>query len=281
MAGSSYPGPNVRTLVFGPDDSLYAGGGFTSAGDWPSSYIARWYASARFIWHSEAEDGVRAGSMQVDADNGASACQYVYDRDLQPGSAVTFAVTVPFAGDTYLWARAMGLDWNRNSFWVSVDGAPSFHYEIGQFGGEWTWGWEPVHPEGQLVTPFALSAGAHTVSFMSREPDSRLDALLLVNRSGYLPTEYLPCGTTPTTTPTRTPTGTPTVTATLTPTRSPTPTGTSTPTRTQTPTITPTPTHTETPTVTATTTPTLTPTVPPVLLHRYLPLTCGTSTVVA
>ena len=257
MAGSSYPGPSVRALVFRLDDSLYAGGGFTSAGDRPSSYIARWFASARLIWHSEDEDGVRAGSMQVDADNGASACQDVYDRDLQPGSAVTFAVTVPFASDTYLWARAMGLDWNRNSFWVSVDGAPSFHYEIGQFDGEWTWGWESVHPEGQVVTPFALTAGAHTVSFMSREPDSRLDSLLLVNRSGYLPTEYLPCGTTPTT-----PTGTPTVTATLTPTRSPTPTGTSTPTRTQTPTITSTPTHTETPTVTAT----------PVLLHRYLPL---------
>ncbi len=62
----------------------------------------------------------------------------------------------------------MGLDWDKNSFWVSVDGAPPFHYEIGQFGSQWTWSWEQVHAEGQPVVPFILDPGDHTVVFSSR-----------------------------------------------------------------------------------------------------------------
>ncbi|MCB0231849.1 MAG: hypothetical protein KDH90_22465, partial [Anaerolineae bacterium] len=72
--------------------------------------------------------------MQRGADSGgASACYYVYDTVPWSGSSITFDVTVPYDDNYYLWARAMGLDWDKNSFWVSVDGAPPFHYEIGQF----------------------------------------------------------------------------------------------------------------------------------------------------
>ncbi len=164
----------------------------------------------------------------------------------------------------------MGHAWDQNSFWVSVDGAPFFHYEIGQFNGLWTWGWEQVHVEGQPVAPFALSAGQHTVVFNSREPLSRLDAIALVNRSSYVPTQFTPCGatSTPTATQTATPTATATATLTSTPTRTATPTRTVTPTRT--PTVTPTPTVTSTSTATATATATASPTATPV--RRYLPL---------
>ena len=147
------------------------------AGDWPSSHIAHWYANAQFIWHGEAENGVRIGSMRLGTDaSGASACQYVFDRDLQPGSGVTFAVNVPFAGSYYLWARAMGLDWNRNSFWISVNGAPSFHYEIGQIDGEWTWGWEQVHVEGQAACALCPCCRGPPVSFRAASRDSWLGA---------------------------------------------------------------------------------------------------------
>jgi hypothetical protein len=219
-------------------------------------YTDTWQPLA--VWHGEAETAAIGGSMQVGADNGASACHYVYDTASWSGSSITFDVTVPYADAYYLWARAMGLAWDQNSFWVSVDGAPFFHYEIDQFGGQWAWTWQQVHVEGQLVTPFALGAGQHRVVFNSREPFSRLDAILLVNRSGYVPTQFTPCGVTSTATPTRTPTATATVTAT----RSATPTRTATSTRT--PFVTPTATH--TPTQTPTATPTATP------VHRYLPL---------
>jgi hypothetical protein len=215
----------------------------------------------QWVWFREAEDVPRTGSMQRGTDtSGASACYYVYDTVPWSGSSITFNVTVPYTDNYYLWARAMGHAWDQNSFWVSVDGAPFFHYEIGQFGGQWTWGWEPVHVEGQPVAPFTLSAGQHTIVFNSREILSRLDAVVLVNRSGYVPTQFTSCGATATATPTNTPTAT--ATATSTPTA--TPTRTATPTHT--PTVTPTATFTPTSTPTATASPTATP------VRRYLPL---------
>ena len=92
------------------------------------------------IWQMEAEDGTRAGGMRVGTDNGASKCGYVYDTVPFSGGTVRFDASVPYAGD-YAWARVMGTDWNNNSFFVKVDGGPIFHYEVGQFGGQWTWGW--------------------------------------------------------------------------------------------------------------------------------------------
>lgn len=38
-------GGSVSTLVFGPDGSLYAGGGFATAGGVAVNYIARWDGS--------------------------------------------------------------------------------------------------------------------------------------------------------------------------------------------------------------------------------------------
>ena len=227
----------------------------------------------QWVWHREAEDAPRTGSIQRGADSGgASACYYVYNTVPWSGSSITFDVTVPYTDNYYLWARAMGLDWDQNSFWVSVDGAPFFHYEINQFAGQWTWGWEQVHAEEQPVAPFALTAGQHTIVFSSRESFSRLDAVVLVNRSVYVPTQFTPCGTTPTPTATAPPTRTATATPTSTSTPSPTATATPTRTATQTPTrtMTATPTSTSTATATPTHTPTATPTATPV--RRYLPL---------
>ena len=222
------------------------------------------YEAVQWLWHREAENAHRTGGMLLGTDTtGPSACRYVYYAGGEAGS-ITFDITVPYTSGYYLWARAMGLDWNQNSFWVSVDGSPAFHYEIGQFGGQWTWGWEPVHVEGQPVAPFTLTAGLHSIVFNSREPLSRLDAVLLVNRSAYIPTQFTSCDATPTPTSTNTATTTPTATPTSMPTR----TSTATATWTSTPTATATP----SPTPTAMRTATATPTSTPVLRYRYLPL---------
>jgi hypothetical protein len=199
-------------------------------------------------WAVEAEQGTRAGSMAIGSDIGASACQYVTDGTALSGSTVTFEVTVPYGGYYYLWARVQGLSWSQNSFFVLAPGGLVFHYEIPQFGGSWTWGWDAVHENNHPVTPFYLSPGTNTLVFQTREAYARLDRVFLVNRSDTTPTEILPCGTIPTSTPT--PTRTPTITPMAT--HTPTPTATRTPTPTLTPTIWPTPTHTPTPTNTPT-----------------------------
>lgn len=240
--------------------------------------------STMVIWYSEAEDGERSGSMRISVNNAASRCEFVFDPESMSGSAVTYLADVPDAGDYTLWARVMGTGTAYNSFLVSIDGGAPFHYEIRQSGGQWTWGWDVVHANNIPVLVLTLGAGTHTIRFTSREEQSRLDAVLLVNRSDYVPTYVWACGSTPTPpatyTPTTTPTSTVTPTAahTPTPTLTPTATRTATATRTSTATYTPTgtPTATQTPTVTATATPTRTPTptvtssVTPI--RRYLPL---------
>ena len=176
--------------------------------------MARWHP--RHVHHAEAEAGSRTGSMQLGTDPaGASACGYVHDTGQVPNSSVSFEVEVPYDDDYLLWARTMGLDWNHNSFTVFVDSIEVRQFEIRPVNNQWTWGWQPVAEEVggvPVVEVFPLAAGTHTIRFQGREPLARLDAVLLVNRPSYLPTEYLPCGTTPTATPTGTPTRTPTTT---------------------------------------------------------------------
>ena len=229
------------------------------------------------IWFAEAETGARTGSMQIGTETAASSCQYVYDPETWSGSTAHFNVQVPYTDEYYLWARAKGLDWNQNSFFVSIDGGAPYHFEIRpDWLGLWVYQWKPVYAECQPIRPFALSAGSHVLTFTGREPLSRLDSVLLVNRSGYVPSQLTLCGATPTPTPTNTATATITSTPSQTPTRTATATRTaiSTPTRTTTPTAsaTWTATPTRTPTTTPTATATATATSTSAIHQRYLPL---------
>jgi hypothetical protein len=233
------------------EDRIYLAGDCLTVLHWQEG------AAPLFSWVAEAESGIRSGSMTVHTGQGASACSYVSDATANSGGSVRFQVSVPANGLYYLWARAMGLAWNQNSFSVLVDGRTIEQYEIPQFGGSWTWGWDAVHPNGQPAGPFALAAGPHTITFRTREANARLDAIQLVNRLDYQPAYFLPCGVTPTATPTSTITPTPSLTSTATPTVTPTPTATLTP----------------TPTATSTSTPTATPTAsPPPVRSYYLPV---------
>ena len=226
------------------------------------------------VWLGEAESGTVLPPMGTATDSGASSCYYVQQTSGSPTGAVEFTLNLPATDNYYLWARAMGTSWNNNSFFVSIDNGTPFHYEIAQFGDQWTWGWEPVHAEGQVVLPFLLNAGQHTIRFATRELLARLDTVLLVNRSGYVPSQVTPCGATPSSTPTAT--ATPSQTPSPTPTRTATPTAsrtpTITPTRTTTTTATTTPSRTPTATATAAPTATVTPTATLVVQHRFLPL---------
>ncbi len=237
----------------------------TASGNWPHRRViayerASWFPgsddAARLIvtytdtpnpqstWHREAETGTVSGAMHVGDDPNASACRYVASTGAGANDAVTFDLNVPYDDEYYLWARARGIDWTHNSFWVRMDGGDEVHFEVQpDTHGNWVFSWQAVSSTAQPQQPFALPAGAHTLRFRAREPLAQLDAVLLVNRADVVPTQFTPCGATPTATPTNTPTVTPTPTATPTntPTATPTPTTTPTPTPTTTPTATPVP----------------------------------------
>ncbi|MGC8839624.1 MAG: hypothetical protein ACP5UM_14580, partial [Anaerolineae bacterium] len=207
-----------------------------------------WAPGAPVLLVYEAEDLALQSPMAVGSAYEASACQYIASPVREDGYA-TLAFEVPRADLYQVWARAMGLSWNNDSFWYSVDGGEWVRWDLPQRDGRWDWAWSNLGP-------WALEAGSHTLRFKAREPDARLDRLEIATDPAHVPT-IIPCQEAP---PTPTPTATSTSTWTPSPTATRTPSATATATRTSTPTATPsaTPTRTSTPTATPSPTPTRT-----------------------
>lgn len=132
--------------------------------------------------------------MTTGDDPTASACTFVYDVTSWSNGAATYAVYVPYGGTHHLWARVMGLDWNHNSFFVSVDGSPDAIFEVLPPSNQWTWGWQRVTVDAQSGTAVNLGAGAHMIEFKRREPDTRLDVVALTNDASYAPAAITVCG---------------------------------------------------------------------------------------
>ena len=171
----------------------------------------------------EAETAVLTAPMA--AANATAACYGRYVASAvgsSPGSA-RFDLHVGQPGNFLLWARAMGLGWDQNSFYVAIDGGPEFHYEIPQVNGQWTWGWDLVHPDLGNEAAFWLDAGSHSIRFRAREANARLDSIYLTNFPSGVPTNSQPCFGAAAFTPTPTATPTPTL---PTPTYTPSPTAT-------------------------------------------------------
>jgi hypothetical protein len=169
-------------------------------------------SSSLFVWHQEAEAGTLTAPMAIGRDTAASACYYISSPTNGSGAA-TFTFTAPLYDTYYLWARAMGPSWGENSFFVSMDGGPELHYEIGSWRSIYddplAWGWELVHANQQGLLSFVLSAGPHTLHVRAREPNARLDAIVISNNyMTYTPQEVAPCDSTPTATATGTATPT-------------------------------------------------------------------------
>jgi len=151
-----------------------------------------------YVWQQEAERGSLQPLMAVARDEEASDCGYVRSLANSTGD-VSFEVTVPHDGLYWLWARARGLSWTQNSFYVSLDGGSEFVYEVSPApGNAWTWHWERVHPVDQPERPVSLSAGRHSLIFRAREPQAGLDVALVTNLAGHVPVGRAPCQATPT-----------------------------------------------------------------------------------
>ncbi len=87
----------------------------------------------------------------------------------------------------------MGLSWKQNSFFVSIDDAEAYHFEIPPFDDKWQWGWHQIHPEQEPIQPYHLTEGTHTIKFYAREGDARLDSLWITNDAGLTPMDAVEC----------------------------------------------------------------------------------------
>ena len=185
-------------LSRGGNELIKDGGARLTIGDSSTQMLTAAHSPARidsdesFSWWAEAEDGAVSGGMAIGTSEGASGCSYVYTTQAWSNDSVSFTVNLPESGDYYLWARAMGLGWSDNSFFISIDDGQEFHYEIQPVGEtEWTWSWQrqPAPPPDYNEEPIFLDAGEHTIRFKSREGNARLDRILLTNDAFYAPND--------------------------------------------------------------------------------------------
>jgi hypothetical protein len=141
----------------------------------------------------EAEDGVLAGGFSIESDPTASGGRFIappaVDAINAPGNATaTYAFRTRTPHDTYvIWGRIHGPGpFPNNSFWVSVDDAPSTQWRLST-GVIWWWG--PITRDTEYDTPilYPLDAGLHHLVIRNSAPGVGLDALYIQTAPGHTP----------------------------------------------------------------------------------------------
>ena len=141
-----------------------------------------------FFWKQEAENAVLSGAMQQTQIDTASSCQYVSTPNhFDSNDVISFSFTVSRTGYYYLWARAMGLSWGEDSFFLSMDGQEPFPWHIPHYGAMNQWVWGRAHLQEDTILPYYLTAGTHTIRFIGRENNSRLDEVILTDDAYFHP----------------------------------------------------------------------------------------------
>jgi hypothetical protein len=134
----------------------------------------------------EAESGFVLHGMTVGEDPRASQGRYVAQPEARqvyrlPGS-VTWMLEVARPGRYYLWARTIAPNEKANSFYVQMmsdtDEIPvrdAWHLRT---SSQWTWQ-RLTSGKNQTPTPVDLLAGRAWLQLRTREPETKIDRLLL------------------------------------------------------------------------------------------------------
>jgi len=102
----------------------------------------------------------------------------------------TMQLSIPTAGTYRLWTRMNVPDATNNSYLLEVDGSTCFTVgDSGIAAKTWTWVNYQNGNTGSFVS-MNLSAGAHTIKVIGREPSVKLDRILAVSDQNCIPTQF-------------------------------------------------------------------------------------------
>ena len=133
----------------------------------------------------EAEFGKIKAEMSVYSDPQASNGAYVASPVRWSGE-VDLPFHVPQEGDYWIWGRVYGLSDEEDSFWFLMDDSvDTLTWDISARWGEWYWSDLRDRHAGRLS--FHLAAGDHVLRIFTREKNSRLDKIVIVNTSTFTP----------------------------------------------------------------------------------------------
>lgn len=159
---------------------------------------------ALFTIGLEAEQGLLIPPMVINSTASASGDAYLSSNTRDAG-IVTFSVDLANDGNYMIWGRVLAPDLYRDSFFVSIDGGPEDVYDVANDIWSDSWQWTRVNGRADAGTPltvnpriFELSAGSHEIVFRAREPDTKLDRLIITNDLSFVPDDAGPApGPTP------------------------------------------------------------------------------------
>jgi hypothetical protein len=140
----------------------------------------------------QAEAGSLQNPMKKGRDPNASGRTYVSTSTANAGSA-TYTIDIPTDARYIVWCRVLAPTSNQDSFLVLVDGADPDTYDAAE--GTWsnTWQWTRVNGRAggapATLNPrlFTLTKGRHTLTFGGREPNTKLDQIIITNDVTYVP----------------------------------------------------------------------------------------------
>lgn len=142
----------------------------------------------------EAEDGWLQTPWRVKHAPDASGWQHIEARlddvrlDAPPESGyATYSFTVPRDGVYRLWGRVIAKNNDSDSFWVRMNDGQWIRWN-GIAQGE-RWHWDEVHNADHDHEPvrFELAKGTHQLTIAPREPNAKLDRLVLTSDAAYRP----------------------------------------------------------------------------------------------
>jgi len=141
----------------------------------------------------EAESGVLTAPMAVASDALASGGKYISTAVDSSGS-VTYTINAPVTGTYYVWCRILSVDSGSDSFYVSADGGATDVFDTAENKWSGSWQWTVVNGRGSTghalaLNPrtFTLSAGTHTLTFGGRDPNTKMDQLIVTNDAAFVP----------------------------------------------------------------------------------------------
>jgi beta-lactamase regulating signal transducer with metallopeptidase domain len=144
----------------------------------------------------EAEGAELRGAIQRARDDLASADGYLTfgaGRGRNGGGSATFNFDVSQPGRYAIWGRVVAPDGRANSFFASVDDGAEVVWDAPARDDDARWWiWDPLSArelDGRTVDPllFDLQPGRHQLRIRTREPGTRLDAILVTNDLAHRP----------------------------------------------------------------------------------------------
>ncbi len=150
---------------------------------------------AIFTVRIEAESPVLTAPMVSVSDSTAFGGKYIVTSTANSGTG-SWAFSVPSSGTYYVWCRVQAPTSEKDSFFVKMDSGAEDVYDVAW--GNWSsiWQWNRLNGRGGTnvsltLNPrtFSLSAGTHTLVFRGREPQARVDRVIITNSASFVPTE--------------------------------------------------------------------------------------------